>query len=86
MLSLAAVLAAGFGSMITLAQQQLSSPARDLRRRVVAVQGVAQRRDGSTTPLDKEAMLAPLESALRTLCRGVPLLALALVAARFAHF
>jgi hypothetical protein len=85
-LSLAAVLAAGFGSMITLAQQQLSTPARDLRRRVVAVQGVAQRRDGSTTPLDKEAMLAPLESALRTLCRGVPLLALALVAARFAHF
>ncbi|HEY5121728.1 MAG TPA: hypothetical protein VII84_09155, partial [Acidimicrobiales bacterium] len=84
-LSLAAVLAAGFGSMITLAQQQLSTPARDLRRRVVAVEGVARRDDGTTIPLDKEALLAPLESALRTLCRAGPLLAVALVATRLAH-
>lgn len=85
-ISLAAILVAGFGTMMTLAQQQLSTPARELRRRVVAVQGVAVRADGSTTPLDKEMLLAPLEAALRTLCRAGPLLALGLVVARFAHF
>lgn len=85
-LSFAAIFAAGFGTMMTLAQQQLSAPARELRRRVVAVQGVAVRADGSTTPLDKDLLLAPLEAALRTLCRAGPLLALGLIFARFAHF
>lgn len=84
-LSAAAILAAGFGAMLTLLQQQLSTPARQLRRRVQNVQGSLHNCDGSITPLDKELLLAPLENALRTLCRAGPLLALALVMARFVH-
>ncbi len=85
-ISVAAVLAAGFGTLMTLAQQQLSTPARELRRRVVEVRGVAVRADGSTSVLDKDLLLAPLEATLRTLCRAGPLLAFAMVVARFTHF
>ena len=84
-LSLAAFLAAGFGTLLTLAQQQLSTPARDLRRRTLSIDGVAHRADGSSVVLTKEMMLAPLESTLKTLCRSGPLLAMAFVAARFIH-
>jgi len=85
-LSLAAFFAGAFGTLITLAQQQLSTPARDLRRRTHSIEGVEHRKDGTTIPLSKEALLAPLESTLKTLCRAGPLLALALVGARFLHF
>ena len=84
-LSLAAVLASGFGALITLAQQQLSTPARDLRRRVTSVEGVLRRTDGSATQLNAAYILNPLEDALKTICRAGPLLALALVLTRFAH-
>ena len=84
-LSVAAVLAAGFGAMMTLAQQQLSTPARDLRRRTLSVEGVALRRDGSRVSIDVDTLLAPLESTLKTLCRAGPLLALALLVARLLH-
>ena len=81
-LSVAAVLAAGFGAMVTLAQQQLSTPARHLRRRTASLEGIARLRDGSEEALTVDTVLEPLESALRTLCRAGPLLALALLAAR----
>ncbi len=81
-LGVAAVLAAGFGAMVTLAQQQLSTPARHLRRRTASLEGVARLRDGSEEEVTVDTVLAPLESALRTLCRAGPLLALALLAAR----
>ncbi|NNN09193.1 MAG: hypothetical protein HKL85_08380 [Acidimicrobiaceae bacterium] len=84
-LSLSAIFAAGFGAMLTLLQQQLSTPARYLRRRVVAVHGTLDLSDGSSVPLNKEVLLVPLESSLRTLCRAVPLLAVGLVLARFVH-
>lgn len=84
-LSLAAVLAASFGSLLTLAQQQLSTPARDLRRRILALEGFALRRDGTRTPLTKDMVLAPLESTLRTLCYAGPLLALGLLVLRVGH-
>ena len=84
-LSVAAVLAAGFGALITLAQQQLSTPARDLRRRTLDVEGVAHRLDGTRVAIDVETILAPLESALKTLCRAGPLLALSLLLARLLH-
>lgn len=85
-LSAAAVLASGFGALVTLAQQQLSTPARDLRRRVVSVEGVVRRSDGSVTPLDVAQILKPLEDTLKTICRSGPFLALALALARFVHF
>ena len=84
-LSVAAVLAAGFGAMFTLAQQQLSTPARDLRRRTLSVEGVAFRLDGSRVSIDVDTLLAPLEDTLKTLCRAGPLLALALLVARLLH-
>jgi len=84
-LSVASLFAAGFGSLITLAQQQLSTPARDLRRRTVAVEGVAHRVDGTSVTLTTEMLLAPLEATLKTICRAGPLLAAALLAARWWH-
>ncbi len=83
-LSVAAFLAAGFGAMMTLAQQQLSTPARHLRRRTASLEGVARLRDGSEEEITVDTVLRPLESALRTLCRAGPLLALALLASRVA--
>lgn len=84
-LSVAAIFAAAFGTLITLAQQQLSTPARDLRRRTLSIEGVVRRVDGTSQPLTREMMLAPLESTLKTICRAGPLLALAFVAVRFLH-
>jgi hypothetical protein len=84
-LSVGSLFAAAFGAFVTLAQQQLSTPARELRRRVVAVEGELVRRDGSRTALTKEMLLAPLESTLKTLCWSGPLLAVGLVLTRFLH-
>lgn len=85
-LNFAALCAAGYGTLVTLAQQQLSTPARDLRRRTISVEGVAERTDGSRVAVSKQQMLDPLENALKTICRSGTLLALAMVASRFLHF
>jgi hypothetical protein len=84
-LSLAVLPAAVFGTLITLIQQQLSTPARDLRRRTSDVQGFLLRVDGSTRPLTKQYMLEPLERSLKTLCWSGPALAASLILARFVH-
>jgi hypothetical protein len=64
---------------LTHAQRRLSTPARDLRRRTEAVAGSVHRADGAVVPLDRAALLAPLESALRSLSWAVPLVALAVL-------
>jgi hypothetical protein len=64
---------------LTHAQRRLSTPARDLRRRTALVAGSVHRGDGAVVPLDRAALLAPLEGALRSLSWGVPLLALAVL-------
>ncbi len=84
-LSVAAVAAAVFGTLVTLLQQQLSTPSRELRRRTDSVTGVVVRVDGTSYPLNKQMMLAPLERSLKTLCWAGPLLALSLLLARFVH-
>ena len=76
---LAALAAAGAAVAVTYAQRRLSTPARDLRRRTVAVAGSVERADGTVVPLDRAALLAPLEGALRALSWGVPLVALAVL-------
>jgi hypothetical protein len=81
-LSLAAVLAAIFAALLSQAQRQLSTPARQLRRRTGAVDGVLVRLDGTSEVIDKDSMLAPLELALRSLCWAVVVLALTLAALR----
>jgi hypothetical protein len=82
-LSVAAVLAALFAALLSQAQRQLSSPARDLRRKTSSVEGSVVRLDGTSTIIDKDSMLRPLELALRSLCWAVVVLAVALAVQRF---
>ena len=63
-------------------QRALSTPARNLRRRVASVQGNMVRHDGVDEPITRETLLAAPERALRALCVAVPLFALAVLLAR----
>ena len=67
---------------ISVAQRRLSSPARELRRRTLAVSGTRTLRDGSTEPLTLDGVLAPLDGALAALSLAMVGTACALVAAR----
>lgn len=82
-LSVASLLAALFATLLSQAQRQLSSPARDLRRRTSAVHGTLTRIDGSTQSINKGTLLTPLELALRSLCATVVTLAIALAWVQF---
>jgi hypothetical protein len=66
---------AGVGT--SYAQRRLSTPARELRRRTSDVRGTLVHADGRVDPLDRAALLAPLEGALRALSWAVPVVALA---------
>jgi hypothetical protein len=78
---LTTAVAAGAAVALTYAQRRLSTPARDLRRRTTAVVGGLHSADGKVVPLDRTALLAPLEGALRALSWGVPLVAAAVLLA-----
>lgn len=67
---------------LSYAQRQLSTPARVLRRQVCSADVVMIMVDGSHRSLDREALLAPLEVALKTLSIATPLIAVALLLAR----
>ena len=75
----AVVAATGAGVALTYAQRRLSTPARELRRRSSHVDGSVHRPDGTVLPLDRDALLTPLEGALRALSWAVPLVALAVL-------
>lgn len=77
-LSAASLFAAAFGALVTQTQRQLSTPARDLRRRTASVEGTVWRLDGTAETVTKQSMLQPLERALRTLCWTGVALAVAL--------
>jgi hypothetical protein len=83
-LSWSAALGAAGATALSLAQRFLSTPARQLRRRVVDVHGSAVLADGSQTHLDRDGLLAPLERALRAIAWAVVLLAAALAVLRLA--
>lgn len=77
---LAAVAAASLGGVGTsYAQRLLSTPARRLRRRTIAVTGSVTALEGTVTPVDRATLLAPLEGALRALSWAVPLIAVAVL-------
>jgi hypothetical protein len=78
----AAVLVAGATFGLSYAQRSLSTPARLLRRRVVAVDGTLTLDDTTVWRLDGPRLLAPLERALRALSWSMVVLAAALAAAR----
>lgn len=69
----APVLAAVAAFFLSLAQRALSTPARLLRRRARSVVGVVTLADGRQLPLDRPALLAPLEAALKMTAWAVAL-------------
>jgi len=81
-LALAPVLAAVGAFGLSAAQRALSTPARMLRRRTSAVEGGLSMADGTTVPLDRAVLLAPLERALRALSWSIVLIAAGLAVAR----
>jgi hypothetical protein len=81
-LSLGAVLAAAGALALSSAQRFLSTPARNLRRRVAAVSGSVTFTDGRVVTLTAATLLRPLERALRAGSWAIVLLAAALAIAR----
>ena len=75
------LIAAGCLAM-SVAQRRLSTPARELRRRTLAVSGTRTLRDGSTESLSLGGLLRPLDGALAALSLAVAVTACALVVAR----
>jgi hypothetical protein len=67
---------------LSYAQRCLSTPVRLLRRRVATVDGAMTMSDGTQRALDRPALVAPLEAALKTLSLTMPILAIALLLAR----
>jgi hypothetical protein len=68
--------------MLSIAQRRLSTPARELRRRTVAVAGRQQLADGRVVELDAARLAAPLDGALRACALALVVLATGLVLAR----
>ena len=77
-----AVAAAAFAALLSHAQRLLSTPVRDVRRRVASVSGRIEWRDGRVEALQADALTRFPERALQTLTAAVVLLALALVLMR----
>jgi hypothetical protein len=67
---------------VSAAQRHLSKEVRRLRREVASVEGRLVMRDGSTAALDRGAIRAGPEAALRAMATGMSLLGAGLVAAR----
>jgi hypothetical protein len=81
-LAVAPVLAALGAFALSAAQRRLSTPARNIRRRAVRVQGSIAFGDGRTVPITADSLLGPLEEALRAASWAIILLAAALAVAR----
>jgi hypothetical protein len=67
---------------LSVAQRQLSTPVRELRRRTASVSGEQRLTNGSIVKLDATRIAAPMESALMACATGMVLLAVGLVLAR----
>jgi hypothetical protein len=67
---------------LSVAQRRLSTPVRELRRRIESVSGEVRLADGSIRTLDAATMAAPLDGALRALSLAVPMLATGVLAVR----
>jgi hypothetical protein len=77
-----AVAGAVFAFALSLAQRILSTQVRDMRRRVVRVQGTVERVDGTSTELTVADVMGPAERTLRVLSVAVVALAVAMVMMR----
>ena len=81
-LDIAAVAAGVFCFLLSRAQRELSTPARALRRKTIDVTGRIVHADGTIDDIDRAALLAPLEGALRALSWAAVALAVTLALAR----
>jgi hypothetical protein len=81
-LAVAPVLAAAGAFALSSAQRQLSTPARNIRRRAVRVEGSITFGDGRIVPITANGLLRPLELALRASSWAIVLLAAAMAVAR----
>ena len=79
-----AVVAAGavFAFLLSHAQRLLSTPVRDIRRRVTNVEGRIDRSDGTSEPVTTQLLVRGNEGALRALALATVALAVALVIMR----
>jgi hypothetical protein len=78
----AAVLAAGFAVLLSLAQRALSNHVRFVRRRVASVEGSFELHDGNRERIAAHRLIASEERGLRLLAAASVVLAAALVAYR----
>jgi hypothetical protein len=78
----AGLLIAAACCLLSVAQRQLSTPVRRLRRATTEVVGQQRLRDGTMIELTPAGLSAPLEAALRALWLAVVLLAVGLLAVR----
>jgi hypothetical protein len=81
-LAVAPVLAAAGAFALSSAQRRLSTPARNIRRRAVRVEGSITFGDGRIVPITADGLLSPLELALRASSWAIVLLAAAMAVAR----
>jgi hypothetical protein len=82
--TLALILVVLATTALSAAQRRLSTPARALRREVLAVEGRIEFRSERTEHIDRDLLLAPLDGALKLLSLVVPAFAAALLLARWA--
>jgi hypothetical protein len=80
-LAVAPVLAAAGAFALSAAQRRLSTPARNIRRRAVRVEGSITYGDGRIVPITADGLLRPLELALRASSWAIVLLAAAMAVA-----
>jgi hypothetical protein len=78
----AGLLVAAACTLLSVAQRRLSTPARELRRRTVALDGEQRLVDGRRVELSAARLAAPLEGALSALSIALVLLAAGIVAVR----
>jgi hypothetical protein len=82
-LTVEALLAATFALLTSLAQRTLSTPVRDVRRRVTAVTGTVAMTDGTREEITAQTLMGAPETGLRLLAAAMVSLAAALVVLRF---
>ena len=78
-----AVLAAAGAALLSLAQRQLSTQVRTVRRQVERLEGTVTFRDGESRPVTAALLMGAPETALRSLTAAVIALATSLVVLRF---
>jgi hypothetical protein len=81
-LDLVAAVGALFAYLTSRAQRRLSTPVRDVRRRVAHVEGRIDRPDGTSEPVTAELLVSANEGSLRFLAAAMVALAVALVLLR----